>query len=263
MSESLHKNHDRYFVPGLSRGLRVLEIIAEADKPLTIVEISKKLGVSRSSAFRITYTLRHMGFLSTDKGDKVFDLGPRILNLGFSYLNRQDIIKIAKPFLEKLSEQTKVSCHLAVKEGREVLYLDNVLSKSSFVSNISTGARTPVYSCPLGWVMLINLDDATITKLFAETKFAPLTEHTPKNINDLIGRIRQAGKDGFVISRGFMQRGGSMIAAPVFNETGDVVAAIDISGPDSGFDLNRLQEFYLPKVIEAAAKISLNLGYRL
>ena len=70
MSEDLHKNHDRYFVPGLARGLRVLEIIAEADQPLTIAEIGKKLGVSRSSAFRITYTLNHLGYLSTDKTDK-------------------------------------------------------------------------------------------------------------------------------------------------------------------------------------------------
>ncbi|MBT5186108.1 MAG: IclR family transcriptional regulator [Kordiimonadaceae bacterium] len=262
MSDSLHKNHNRYFVPGLARGLRVLEIIALSDKPLTIAEIGKKLGVSRSSAFRITYTLRHLGFLSTDKGDKLFDLGPRILSLGFSYLNRQDIIKIAKPFLEKLRDQTEVSSHLAILESSDVLYLDNVISKTSFVSNISTGDRRPVYASALGWLLLGNMDEEEIRELFADTVFESLTSHTPKNIDQLIERIEQARKDGFVISRGFSQRGGSIITAPIFDETGQVIAVIDISGPDSGFDFDKLDQFYVPAVTKTAHEISRDLGYK-
>ncbi|MBT5072363.1 MAG: IclR family transcriptional regulator, partial [Kordiimonadaceae bacterium] len=245
MSETLHKNHDRYFVPGLSRGLRVLEIIAEAGEPMTIAEIGKKLGVSRSSAFRITYTLRHMGFLSTDKGDKLFDLGPRILGLGFSYLNSQDIIKTAKPYLEKLRDKTEISSHLAILESQEVLYLDNIVSKSSFVSNISTGERRPVYASPLGWMLLGNLSDADIRELLENKEFISLTEHTPTNIDQLITRIEKAKKDGFVVSRGYVQRGGSTITAPIFDETGKVLAAIDISGPDSGFNFENMNSFYV------------------
>ena len=262
MSESLHKNHDRYFVPGLARGLKVLEIIAESDGPLTIAEIGKKLGVSRSSAFRITYTLRHLGFLSTDKGDKLFDLGPKILSLGFSYLNRQDIIKIAKPFLEKLRDQTEVSSHLAILESSDVLYLDNVLSRTSFVSNITTGERRPVYASALGWLLLGNMDSEEIRELFVGTEFKSLTSHTPKNIDQLIERIEQAKKDGYVISRGFVQRGGSTITAPIFDQRGKVIAVIDISGPDSGFDFDKLEQYYVPTVVSTAQEVSRNLGYK-
>lgn len=262
MSETLHKNHDRYFVPGLSRGLRVLEIIAEAGKPMTIAEIAKKLGVSRSSAFRITYTLRHMGFLKTDKGDKLFDLGPRILGLGFSYLNSQDIIKTAKPYLEKLRDKTDISSHLAVRESGEVLYLDNVVSKSSFVSNISTGERRPVYASPLGWVLMGDMTSTDIRELFENKDFNALTEHTPTDINQLIKRVEQARKDGYVVSRGFVQRGGSTITAPVFDQEGKVLAAIDISGPDSGFNFENMDSFYVPAVVETASEISKSLGFR-
>jgi len=261
MSENLHKNHDRYFVPGLARGLRVLEIIAEADKPLTIAEIAKILGVSRSSAFRITYTLNHLGFLSCPKGDKLYDLGPRVLGLGFSYLNRQDIIKIAKPHLERLRDQTEISSHLAIRETNEVLYLDNIVSKSSFVSNISTGERRPVYASPLGWVLMGDILDADIRDVFEGTIFKKLTEHTPKNIDDLIARISQARERGYVISRGFVQRGGSTITAPILDEAGKVVAVIDISGPDSGFDFDKMDSFYVPAVVDTAREISRNLGY--
>ena len=262
MSETLHKNHDRYFVPGLSRGLRVLEIIAEAGEPMTIAEIGKKLGVSRSSAFRITYTLRHMGFLKSHKGDKLFDLGPRILGLGFSYLNRQDIIKTAKPYLEKLRDSTEISSHLAIREGLDVLYLDNIVSKSSFVSNISTGERRPVYASPLGWILMGDQAAENIKELYENIDFVSLTKHTPANIDQLIMRIEQASKDGYVVSRGYVQRGGSTITAPIFDEAGKVLAAIDISGPDSGFNFENMDSFYVPAVVATAREISSSLGFR-
>lgn len=261
MSDDLHKNHERYFVPGLDRGLRVLEIIAKADKPLTIAEIAKELGVSRSSAFRITYTLNHLGFLITDASGKLYELGPRVLGLGFSYLNRQDIIKIAKPHLEKLRNITEISSHLAIREGSDVLYLDNIVSKSSFVSNISTGERRPIYASPLGWVLMGDISDSEIVQLFGNVGFNKLTEHTPKNVNDLIARIHDTRTQGFVVSRGFVQRGGSTITAPIFDEQGAVAAVIDISGPDSGFNFDKIDSFYVPAVVDAAQEISRNLGY--
>ncbi|MBL4602717.1 MAG: IclR family transcriptional regulator [Emcibacteraceae bacterium] len=262
MSEILHKNHDRYFVPGLARGLGVLEIIAKANEPLTIAEIGKKLGVSRSSAFRITYTLKHLGYLTTDKGDKLYGLGPRVLELGFSYLNRQGIIKIAKPHLEKLRDQTEVSSHLVIRDGKEVLYLDNIISKSSFVSNISTGERRPIYASVLGWLLLNDMNEDEIHELLQGENFTSLTEHTPKNTDELLIRVNETKERGYVVSRGFVQRGGSTISAPIFDETGKVVAAIDISGPDSGFDFEKMDSLYVPAVVDAAHIISKSLGSR-
>lgn len=262
MTETLHKNHDRYFIPGLSRGLRVLEIIAEAGEPLTIAEIGKKLGVSRSSAFRITYTLEHLGFLKNDKSDKHYELGSRILGLGFSYLNSQGIIKTAKPLLEKLRDMTEVSSHLAIRDGEDVLYLDNITSNTSFVSNISTGERRPIYASVLGWVLLRDLTDGEIHTLYDGVAFKKLTEHTPQCIEDLVESVRNAAKDGYAISRGFVQRGGSTITAPLLNDRGQVIAVIDISGPDSAFDFDKLQSFYVPAVVDTAMEISRSLGYK-
>jgi len=261
MLETLHKNHERYFVPGLDRGLRVLEIVAKANNPLTIAEIAKKLDVSRSSAFRITYTLKHLGFLITDSSNKLYDLGPRVLSLGFFYLNGQDIIKIAKPHLEKLRDITEISSHLAIREGREVLYLDNIVSKSPFVSNISRGERRPIYASPLGWVLLGDMLDPKVIELFNNTSFKKMTNHTPENVNALIVRIRDARNLGHVVSRGYVHRGGSTITAPIFDETGAVAAVIDISGPDSGFNFDKIDSFYVPTVVGAAKSISRDLGF--
>src|SRR5690606_41059180 len=90
----VHKNHDSYLVPGLQRGLHALEIVGDSEKPMTISEIARAIGISRSSAFRLVYTLRQMGFLKAVYDDRAFELGPRVLNLGFSYLGKQDIIRL-------------------------------------------------------------------------------------------------------------------------------------------------------------------------
>ncbi|MCC3860974.1 IclR family transcriptional regulator [Pseudemcibacter aquimaris] len=262
MTETLHKNHDRYFIPGLSRGLKVLEIIAEAKKPLTIAEIGKKLGVSRSSAFRITYTLEYLGFLLTDQSGKLYSLGPRVMGLGFSYLNDQGIINIARPHLEKLRDLTKVSSHLAIRDGAEVLYLDNIAPNTSFVSNISTGERRPVYASVLGWMLLAGLGDSEIIDIFGDDEFTILTEHTPKTIDELIANVRKVSVAGYAVSRGFVQKGGSTITAPIKDESGKIIAVIDISGPDSAYDFEKMDSFYVPAVVETASEISRSLGYK-
>src|SRR6056297_873964 len=116
-------NHAVYFVPGLFRGLRVLEILGTADTPMSLAEIARAMELSRSSAFRLVYTLRQMGFIRESERKNSYTLGARVLNLGFAYLNQQPITSIARPHLARLRDATGVSAHLSVLEGQDVLYL--------------------------------------------------------------------------------------------------------------------------------------------
>lgn len=262
-AQPLHKNHESYFVPGLQRGLLVLEALAEARRPLTVTELGRKLGLSRSSTFRLTYTLAQMGFIEVGEGSKVFRLGPRVLNIGFAYLASQDLIELARVDLETLRNNTNVSAHLSIRDNREVLYLSCVQSRSGFLSNMNVGTRLPAYATPMGWLLLSNLSNRELAALFAEDAFDPLTELTPRTVQDLANRIAESVARGYVISRGIIESGGSSISAPVFDKAGLVVAAIDISGPDSAFDLADIGGRYVDEVRNAAARISLRFGYNL
>ncbi len=77
----------------------------------------------------------------------------------------------------------------------------------------------------------------------------------------LVARVAQVRDDGFVISRGYREPGGSSVAVPVRDNTGAIVACVNISGPDSGFDFERMESFYLPQAQGAALQISQALGY--
>jgi DNA-binding IclR family transcriptional regulator len=256
-----HKNHDAYFVPGLHRGLLVMEALATEQGPLNASEIAKRVGLTRSAVFRLIYTLRHMGFLEPTADTNVFGLGPRVLNLGFAYLASKDIIDISRPDLEQLRDETNVSSHLAIRDGREVLYLNCIQTRSGFLSNMNVGVRLPAYVTPMGWLLLSNLTHRELADLFSETKFEQLSEHTPNNLEALMIRVAQAAAKGHVVSRGLVEFGGSSIAAPILDKSGAIVGAIDISGPDSAFDLAALESRYVDAVTQAAQRISRRLGY--
>lgn len=257
--ESQHKNHAVYFVPGLHRGLRVLEIVAAARRPLGISEIATEIGLTRSSVFRLVYTLRHMGFLEEEQS-KLFTLGPRVLNIGFAFLASKDIIEIARPELEALRDETQVSAHLAIRDERDVLYLSCVQTRSGFLSNMNVGSRVPAYAAPMGWLLLSGVPQPELAELYRKDAFAPLTGQTPASAEQLIETVEAARRRGYVVSRGVMEAAGSSISAPITDRRGNIVAAIDISGPDSAFDLDEIDGRYLIAVRAAAERISARLG---
>jgi DNA-binding IclR family transcriptional regulator len=261
IEDAQNKNHEIYSVPGLRRGLEVLEAVAAAREPLATPEIARRIGVSRSSAFRLVYTLRHMGFLEPASDATRFTLGPRILSLGFAYLSSLDIVERARPELEKLRDRTGVSAHLAIRNGAEVLYLSCIQTKTGFHSTINVGARLPAYASPMGWLLLGDLTAAELTALYGKTGLRALTGQTPTDIPALAERTRSAVARGYVLSHGVLEPGGSSIAVPVLGPDGKIAAAIDIAGPDSAFDLAKFENTYLGEVLAAARSISSRLGY--
>lgn len=259
---AVHKNHEAYFVPGLHRGLLVMEAIASERRALSVTEIAKRLNLTRSSVFRLIYTLRHMRFLEATPDKKEFTLGPRVLNIGFAYLASKDIIELSRPDLERLRDETTVSTHLAIRDGLEILYLSCVQSRSGFLSNMNVGARVPAYISPMGWLLLSDLAPREIAQLYDGHPLAAVSPQTPTETSQLMLRVTEAAARGYVVSRGIMEHGGSSVSAPVFDRDGKVVAAIDVSGPDSAFDLDNLEKRYVAAVTAAAQQISRRLGYQ-
>ena len=255
-------NHDVYFVPGLHRGLRVLEILGAAENPMSLSDIARAMELSRSSAFRLVYTLRQMEFIREAEQANTFTLGARVLNLGFAYLNQQPITAIARPVLAALRDETGVSTHLSVLEGDDVLYLVSHQARTGYVSNMRTGTRTRAYASAIGWCLLGALDDAALQDFAGQQTWDRFTAHTPLDADSLMARVAQTRDAGFVVSRGFREPGGSSVAVPVRDNTGSVVACVNLSGPDSGFEFDRMDSFYVPRTQAAALQISRALGYQ-
>jgi DNA-binding IclR family transcriptional regulator len=253
---------DRYMVPGLIRGLKILQAFS-SEKPLMgVSDIAKELGVPRSTAFRLSLTLESMGFLKRVEHSKKYCLGLKVLDLGFKLLAGMDIVDIARPHMEELSENTKVCSHLAVRDATSVVYIARVLGKHHIISSVGVGTRFPAYATSSGRILLSNLSVAELATLYSGIELEKITESTPLTIGDLINQIEQDKSNGYTLSWEAYEKNLASLAVPVRDNTSKIVASLNISCPTTTYTQDQLREQILPQLLKKAASISTALGYR-
>jgi PcaR/PcaU/PobR family beta-ketoadipate pathway transcriptional regulator len=252
----------RYIVPALSRGLALLEAFSAERPSLTLSELSKAVGLSRSSTYRLVYTLEDMGFLLRDKGNKSYRLGTRILGLGFAYLASQELVELARPHLEALRDRTNCSAHLGVVEGTELIYVVRAPDRKALTSHIRVGSRLAAHATSMGRAILSHLPEAEIRRRFAGASLESYTAHTATDVDSLIALLAADRARGYILSRSAYEEGIASVAAPVRDADGDVVAAINISTPEATLKGDELETTLKDAVLETAETISHWLGYR-
>ena len=256
------KNHAQYLVPGLERGLRVLQLFSKKRSMLSLAEIARQLGVSRSSAFRLVYTLEYLGFIQQLENSKKYELGARILDLGFGYLSGLDLIESTRIPLEKLGRDLRVSTHLVILDDRDVIYLARYAANHHIISNVHVGARFPAYATAHGQVLLSDKSDEKIADLYRGETLKAYTDQTPVSLADLRSRIAAAKKQGYIISWGYFEKSLASIAAPLHDNSGKIIAAINITCPISQFTREEFESDILKAIRESADSISRTLGYQ-
>jgi PcaR/PcaU/PobR family beta-ketoadipate pathway transcriptional regulator len=252
----------RYIVPALSRGLALLEAFSAERPTLTLSELSKAVGLSRSSTYRLVYTLEDMGFLLRDKGNKAYRLGARILGLGFGYLASQELIELARPHLEALRDRTNCSAHLGVVEGTELIYVVRVPDRKALTSHIRVGSRLAAHATSMGRAILSHLPESEVRNRYAGARLEAYTAHTATDLDSLLALLAADRARGYIISRSASEEGIASVAAPVRDADGAVIAAINISTPEATLKGDELETTLKDAVLETAETISHWLGYR-
>jgi DNA-binding IclR family transcriptional regulator len=250
-----------YIVPALDRGLAVLEFLSRDGKPATVSEITRQMRLPRASVFRILSTLQTRGFVEVDASGKAYQIGPGVLRLGYQYVSTRDVVRVGQSEVERLAQRTGVSAHLAVRDGTEIVYVLHALGNSNFVSNLAVGDRLPAHATPTGQLLLSQLSREEISSLYKKGPLETLTDQTPRSRRALMDVLGRAAKRSFVVSHGAVHPGGKSIAAPIFDASGKIIAAIDISGPDQAFEGRNIDNGLLPEVLKTASTISQRLGY--
>lgn len=250
----------RYNVPGLERGLRVLQLFDRNRPVLSAADMARALGIPRSTAFRIAQTLEPLGFLVRD-GD-AYRIGPAVLRLGFEYISSLDITDLARPLLERLRDDSGVSAQLVIRDGRDVVVVMKAAAASAFASSVNVGARLPAHATILGRVLLADADDETLEALYPGGKLVKVSPHTPRTLAELKRLLRQDRARGYAVSESFFEAGVSAIAAPVHDGSGKTIAAVSITLHRPTFDSADTRERLIQRVLHAAAELSHQLNYR-
>lgn len=250
----------RYLVPALIRGLKVLSTLSHDNTRLTLSEVAAALGTTRSSAYRLLYTLEHLGFVEYDARSKNYALGPQVLALGYGYLASRDIIDVAMPHLIRLRDHTGWSAHLGELHGRDVVYLARVATRRSIASIVHVGTRLPAHATTMGRILLSGLSDQEIRELYHHELTKPLNLSPYSGVAELVARLALDRVDGVVVQNSGYEPGVASVAAPIRDVTERIVGAINISAVALLTNETELNGPLKAEVIAAAAAISRDLG---
>lgn len=251
---------EKYIVPGLKRGLEMLQAFSSECPELSISDLARAVNVSRSSAFRIVHTLEHGGFLEKSAVTKRYRLGYRILDLGYGFVSGLDIVERATPLLKALQAEADISTHLTVLDGTDILYLATFNANTRFSSNVRVGTRFPAYATNAGRILMCETDTSELQALFEGVEFKPYSDETVRNLEELIALLKQDRKAGFALSWGYFQEGVASIAAPIRTHGGEIIASVSVSCPTSFMDRNVFQSTVKQAVIRCSEDISTAMG---
>ena len=144
------------FINSLNNGLLILECFTPFKNNLSLSETCKLTGLSKATVFRLLKTLSQLNYLRYDSRNKKYYLGPKVLSLGFTVLQGMEIREIARPYIERLSEECRKTVNLAVIDGLEMVHVDRIRFPDVRDLNISIGSRIPAYNTALGRAVLAH-----------------------------------------------------------------------------------------------------------
>ncbi|WP_179402083.1 IclR family transcriptional regulator [Burkholderia guangdongensis] len=253
-----------YLVPGLERGLRILTEFSAREQVLGAPELSKRLGIPRTTVFRLLQTLESLGFLERVNGDRYFRLGVAVLRLGFEYLNSLELTDLGTPVLERLRDATGFTTHLLIRDERDVVFVAKAQSNTSMFGTVKVhvGTRMPAHATVHGHVLMGDLTRDALRQLYPEKRLERFTEHTPDTVDELYERVRQYARLGYAMSESAFESGISAVTAPVRDQSGAIVAAITATVPRSQIGEAREKERLVEGVCGAAVDLSQRLNYR-
>jgi IclR family KDG regulon transcriptional repressor len=237
----------------LRRGLRALDLLAEDDGGLGVVDVARRLGVDKSQASRMLRALADHGLAERDPASRAYRLGPRVFAYA-SLVSERRLLRIAPPVLDRLVQELGERAHLSVLDGTAVLTLLSHSPPHAVQTAGWTGRTVPAYCTAAGRALLADHDADALRTLLAGVELVPRGPNTVKSVAELGERIRDAAARGYAAADEELEPGLSAVAAPVRRFDGRIIAAINVSGPSFRF-APRLAEAG-PRVVRAAAKLA-------
>ena len=252
---------ERYLINSVLRAAQILESFSLHKDSFTNAELSKALGLNKSSVTRLLYSLEEAGFLRRDNTTGRYKLTYKLFRIGNVYIQHASLYKEAMPVLSQLVEATRETAQLNVLEKNEVAIIDRIETPESIGLMGLAGVNLPAYCSATGKVLLAHLPDNELDEYFSNVQ---LKSYTPNTITDrklILKELKLIKKQGYAICKAELEKQVVGIASPLRNKSGKVIASISIAGPDFRIGKKRVQEHMIKLVTEAAGSISQRLGY--
>ncbi len=255
------RRESREQVTSVERALSILELLASRNQGLSTSQISRAARVPKSSTSYLLRTLVGRGYVRRDGETGQHTLGIRVLSLGGQAVQGMALRELAMPQLRQIVEATRLGAHLAILDHGDAVYIERIESPGFIKMDIWSGQRVAPPATAVGKALICHLSREEVQEIVALHPLSPVSARTIVTLPHLLEDLAAIRRRGYAIDDEEHAVGVRCAAAPVFSASGEVVAAIGVSGT-----VSQLNDDYLPsvgKIVQTSAlKLSALLGGR-
>ncbi len=217
-------------VKSVEKAISILSCFTPTEPELSLVDISHKLNLPKSTTFNLLRTLEAQGFVRRTYPSQNYRLGYTIMQLNYCAKMSMPVVSYALPFLENLHSKTGKTIYLTSHLNGKVFYLDAVYQNRTMLSHSISGKTLNMHCTGCGKAMLAFLPENEVSKIITDHGLPASTPNTITNKEKLLLELEEIRRYGYSRDREEETLGVSCIAAPIRNSSGYPTAAISISG---------------------------------
>jgi IclR family KDG regulon transcriptional repressor len=253
---------DTSTVQSLERAIAILKSFSIEKPERAVGELSRELGLHKSTVSRLMTTLARGGLLARNPETRRYRLGIDLIGLAAQVVSYMDVREVARPFLREMAEDCQESVNLAVLDAGQVVNLEQFVPPLRQVKNIGrVGRRMSAHCTAAGKVLLAYLAEDELDHIWpAELeRFTPHTIIDPEDFRQELVRVR---KQGYATAQEELEEGLNTVAAPIHDHTGYVIAAVSVAGPGYRVTPGLFPQL-ATRLLTVARQVSGQLGYKL
>jgi len=237
----------------LKKGVEALLFLASR-KSAGVTEVAERLGVHKSTAFRVLHTLLEADFVEKSKDTSKYKLGPVILQLSERYYKNFGIIALARPIMRKLAQDIGESVHLCIGSNNSAVVIEQIMFNSGRSVNAKIGHREPLHCSSVGKCLLAFASEEDREEMLNNIEFEVYTDNTISNMDALKAEIAAIKKRGYAADNGELDPDVRCVAVPVIID-GACAYTLGASSNANRFTAEKL-EHVIPLMQKAAKEIS-------
>jgi PcaR/PcaU/PobR family beta-ketoadipate pathway transcriptional regulator len=246
-------------IQSVSRALGILELFDDRRPALTVSDVAELTGLNRATCYRFCQTLRQLGYLE-ELSDRRFRPGLKAVSLAHAALSSRELPELAMPYLQRLREDVNETVNMGLLDDTEVVYVARVLSDHLISLRVYVGSRLPAYASSLGRSILAFLPKEEAESIIHRSELKPLTQNTIVRPQRLLQELKKIRERGYALNNQEIANGLRGVAAPVLTDSGEPIAAINISIPHPLKRPEEIEDELAPKVMATACEIGTLVG---
>jgi DNA-binding IclR family transcriptional regulator len=228
-----------YPIAAVDNALHVLQLIKE-QRMVRISDVSRALGIARSSAHRLLAMLAYREYVRQDPQTKAYGPGPALIELGMTVVRNMDIRRAARPYMERLSRETGETITLMLLDHARILFVDCVEGPQSVRVGSRTGLTMPAHCTSAGKAMLAALASERLRELYPDDLLEAMTDRSIATFDDLEAELAQIRRAGYATNFEESEADIAAVGVAIIGSVGEPSAGLSAAAPASRLDRGRV-----------------------